>query len=65
MMIVRKGVVFMGKCEKVAQKEMEKKYKELMDSINEMEGENQQQVDEWKAVLVGLVNEALGVDCRE
>lgn len=32
-----------------------------MDSIDEMDGEDQQQVDEWKAVLVALVNEALNV----
>ena len=51
----------MDKIQNAAQMEMNRKYKELMDSIDEMDGEDQQQVEEWKAVLVALVNEALDV----
>ncbi|MDD3185034.1 MAG: hypothetical protein PHD70_07420 [Anaerostipes sp.] len=52
----------MEKRETVAQEEMERKYKELMDSIDEMEGEDERQVEAWKAVLTALVNEAFGVE---
>lgn len=58
----QKGVVLMEKRETVAQEEMERKYKELMDSIDEMEGEDERQVEAWKAVLTALVNEAFGVE---
>lgn len=52
----------MGRHNATEQKEMEKKYSELVASINEMEGDDKEQVEDCKAVLIALVNEALDID---